>query len=259
MKEPKPDISLKYEEPGARQSAFREETRIETVWGKVRVVSAVPSWTPKGTQEDSMALYVSGTTQRLYFYDFTNNVWRYFTRTTVASDGGAALEGDIEIAGNGIEVTQDGQTITIGNGTPFIYKTSGSFTSTDLDPNLDFTMSVGFDPRMIHLYGRLDPSALSGAYYTSIIQASSPTISSTPHIWLNDGTYPVGRQEQSVNPVVFSDHTSAFIKSDLAGSSHTFSVIINSHNSTSTVLRIRRDVGSGSRTVGYKFVIIAFP
>jgi hypothetical protein len=254
----KPAIDISHSE--TRFEAPQQPERIETVWGKIRVVSAVPDWTPRGRQEDSMALYVNGTTQRLYFYDFSNNVWRKFTNTTVAADGSSALEGDVVIAGDGIDVNQSGQTITIGSGIPFVGKDKGSFTSSDVAPNKDITFSVGFDPKMIHFYGLLDDGDLgSSFYFSSIIQASSPTISSTPHIWLNDGTYPIGRQEEDTNPVVFTDHTNAFLKSDLGGTAFEFSVIVQSHSDSQTVIRIRRDVGSGDRVVGYKFVLIFYP
>ena len=43
------------------------------------------------------------------------------------------------------------------------------------------------------------------------------------------------------------------------GTSFQFSVIVQSHSASNTVIRIRRNVGSGDRVVGYKFVLIFFP
>jgi hypothetical protein len=51
------------------------------LWGTLRNINTVPTWTPRGRLEDSLALYINGTTYRLYVYDVTNSAWRYATLT----------------------------------------------------------------------------------------------------------------------------------------------------------------------------------
>ena len=254
MDGPKPEIKIGFAETQGPNP--ETEQRIETVWGNIRVVSAVPDWTPRGRQEDSMAMYVSGSTTRLYFYDFTNQQWRFFTNTRVASDGGAMLEGDVEIAGDGIEVTQSGQTITIGSGVPFVGTANSSTATTGGDPHVDITFSPGFDPSMIWFYGRIDDASLSS---TLLFNAELATnIVQAPMIWI-DGTYKVGRRQQSANPTVWSDYTDAFLKTDFDASLFEYEVLVQSHDDTNTVIRLCRVSGSGNLTVHYKFFIICFP
>jgi hypothetical protein len=80
-----PAIKLTYDEPAVVQGNAQPQPStaptFAELWGTIRVVSAVPSWTPRGRLEDSLALYINGATYRLYVYDHTNSAWRYATLT----------------------------------------------------------------------------------------------------------------------------------------------------------------------------------
>ena len=54
--------------------------RLETLIGKIKTVSAVPSWTPRNLYEQ-LVIYKSGATIRLYVYDNTNLAWNYTALT----------------------------------------------------------------------------------------------------------------------------------------------------------------------------------
>ncbi len=79
----KPAISLKYDEPGNGNAQQTPSTGpgFEKLWGTIRVVSAAPDWTPRGRLEDSLALYINGSTYRLYIFDPINAAWRYASLT----------------------------------------------------------------------------------------------------------------------------------------------------------------------------------
>ena len=79
----KPAITLKYEEPdnGSSQSKPNDAKSFEQLWGTIRIVSAVPDWTPRGRLEDSLALYSNAGTRRLYIYDSTSGSWHYASLT----------------------------------------------------------------------------------------------------------------------------------------------------------------------------------
>ena len=51
---------------------------LDTLIGKIKTVSAVPTWTPRNLYEQ-LVIYVSGATLRLYMYDNTNKAWRFST------------------------------------------------------------------------------------------------------------------------------------------------------------------------------------
>lgn len=80
-----PEVSLDFSEPqfGGDERGNRPTIapRFEDLWGTIRLVTAVPSWTPRGRLEDSIALYISGATYRLYVYDYSNAAWRYASLT----------------------------------------------------------------------------------------------------------------------------------------------------------------------------------
>ena len=46
------------------------------IFGKIETVSAVPSGTPRDVYSQ-FKIYSNGATYRFYWYDFTNNAWRY--------------------------------------------------------------------------------------------------------------------------------------------------------------------------------------
>lgn len=69
--------SLDYAEP---QLNFQKEARIEDLWGMVKTVSTAPTWTPRKFSEQ-FAIYSNSTTYRFYWYDTTNNAWRYASGT----------------------------------------------------------------------------------------------------------------------------------------------------------------------------------
>lgn len=78
-----PLVKIEYDEPGlpAQQSQPQQGVRFEDLWGTLRLVSSAPSWTPRGRIEDSLALYISGATYRLYVYDYQNGAWRFAALT----------------------------------------------------------------------------------------------------------------------------------------------------------------------------------
>lgn len=252
MKEPKPDIALKYTEPTV--STAPPEQRIETVWGKIRVVSAVPTWTPKGTQEDSMALYVSGSTSRLYFYDFTNREWRYFTNTRIGAEGETPLEGDVEIAGG--DVSQAGNTITIASAAPYYGQSSDSHTFTSLAQSKDLTFNIGFDPKAIIWFGKLANNSLSAALTNSVPDTNFALF---PSVWI-DGSHKLGVELGSGtgNENIVGDINNGFATytSDL---SNIVRMYVQSHDDTNTVFRFRRELGASDQTLYYRFYFIAFP
>lgn len=78
-----PLIDPKYEEPNLTPSV--EANRIEQLSGNFPQVTTTPTWTPK-TFRDGIAL--DTTTGKLYYYDFTNNVWKSASAgTTIAYAG----------------------------------------------------------------------------------------------------------------------------------------------------------------------------
>lgn len=50
------------------------------VFGMFETVSAVPSGAPKDVY-DQIKIYSNSTTYRLYWYDYSNNAWRYASGT----------------------------------------------------------------------------------------------------------------------------------------------------------------------------------
>lgn len=54
--------------------------RINSLGGYIEVVSSIPTTAPTNF-EQSIKIYVSGGTKRLYLYDTTNNAWIYATLT----------------------------------------------------------------------------------------------------------------------------------------------------------------------------------
>jgi hypothetical protein len=76
-------ITIKFTEKQPTDSQPQQTSliRFEQLWGTLRLVSAVPAWTPKGRLEDSLALYINSTTYRLYVYDYSNAAWRYASLT----------------------------------------------------------------------------------------------------------------------------------------------------------------------------------
>lgn len=54
---------------------------LDTLEGLFETVSAVPKHNPK-TIFDQIKIYSNGTTYQLYWYDVSNNKWRYTTGTT---------------------------------------------------------------------------------------------------------------------------------------------------------------------------------
>lgn len=57
-----------------------KEERTENVRQGFRLVSAVPTKAPRNYYE-SIVIYKSGTTYRLYVYEENNGVWKYATLT----------------------------------------------------------------------------------------------------------------------------------------------------------------------------------
>lgn len=96
-------------------------TRLEDVYGSIPTVSSAPTIVPKKIGEQ-FRVYSNGTTYRLYWYDFTNNAWRYTELATVISDHSALSNLTYATAGHtGFQksvytgyVNSDGST-----GTPF--------------------------------------------------------------------------------------------------------------------------------------------
>lgn len=54
--------------------------KLNTFFGNIETVTTVPTTTPSNF-EQSIKIYVSGGTKRLYLYDTTNNAWIYTTLT----------------------------------------------------------------------------------------------------------------------------------------------------------------------------------
>lgn len=55
-----------------------QRINLRDIEGFIRTVSAVPNWTPRNLTEQ-FAIYKNATTYRFYWYDTTNNEWRYAT------------------------------------------------------------------------------------------------------------------------------------------------------------------------------------
>lgn len=247
-----PNVPVTYQEPQLPDA--KPEQRIDTVWGTIRVISAVPDWTPRGKQDDSMALYVNGTTQRLYFYDFTNNVWRFFTHTTVAANGSSALEGDVIIDATGLTLSQASQTITLATKTPYFGTANGSKSFSSGHDSQDITFNIGFDPKLIMFFGYIDDTSL-GSNAISNDFANSNT-GMRPSIWLN-GSHQIGptlSAAGSINGDVFDSFmrfTSSF--------SNNVELKVQSHDATSTVIRFNRISGATDEQLYYQFFFVAFP
>jgi hypothetical protein len=246
-----PEIKVGFEETSFPANEVPQ--RIETTWGNIRVISAVPTWTPQGKTEDSMALYVNGTTERLYFYDFTNNRWRYFTHTTAAATGSTGLEGDVLIAGSGLTASQAGQTITLATIAPHFGIISGDFQFTSSANFQDTAFTVGFDPKLILFWGRIDDNAITQS--SSDAYANSNTVM-RPSVWTS-GTYnisPVFDAGGTITGDTFSDlmrYTSTF--------SNNVELLVQSHTSTTTTIRFSRISGATDERLYYKYHFIAFP
>ena len=75
----KPSITLNYEEPGGGGSspAPRNAPRFADLWGGLRIVEVEPTWTPRGSIEDSLALLIDAGTPNLCVYDYTNAQWLF--------------------------------------------------------------------------------------------------------------------------------------------------------------------------------------
>jgi len=56
------------------------EPRLEDIRQNYKVVSAVPTKTPR-SQAESIVIYVSGATYRLYVYVETTGIWKYTALT----------------------------------------------------------------------------------------------------------------------------------------------------------------------------------
>ena len=54
--------------------------KLENIFGTIRTVDAAPTHTPRNLFEQ-IIVYKNATTYRLYWYDTTNNEWRYATGT----------------------------------------------------------------------------------------------------------------------------------------------------------------------------------
>ena len=74
MKKNGAHITLDFKEPTPGAGGL--VPRLEDLWGTFRIVSSVPTWTPHGRFEDSVVLYVSGTTVKLYVYDPGSVAWQ---------------------------------------------------------------------------------------------------------------------------------------------------------------------------------------
>lgn len=66
-----PTIEVGYDEPDAPTTP--PTIRLEDIFGQLPMVTGTPTYTPK-TFRDSLAL--DNTTGIIYYYDFTNNVWK---------------------------------------------------------------------------------------------------------------------------------------------------------------------------------------
>jgi hypothetical protein len=227
--------------------------RIETTWGNIRVVSAVPTWVPQGKQEDSMALYVSGTTQRLYFYDFTNNQWRYFTHTTVAASGSTALEGDVVIAGSGLDVSQASQTVTIAPKVPYFDSANGSLSFNGSTNWSDATFAVGFDPKLILFWGWISDAAITSPSSQNYVNTNTVP---RPSIWTN-GTYNIGPAINSAGAISGNASAGKFM-SKVSTFSNNVELLIQSHDSTNTVIRFNRVSGAVDEQLYYQYYFLAF-
>ena len=75
MSDPQP-ISIEYQPPEDAQPT--PLIPLGQIFGTFPRVVAAPSWVPRSF-ESSFAFYVSGTTYRLYVYDFAGKAWRYAT------------------------------------------------------------------------------------------------------------------------------------------------------------------------------------
>lgn len=236
-------IKIKYEEPSMQGKGLiptQETQRIETVWGSIRVVDAIPNWTPKGKQDDAIALYVNGTTSRFYIYDFTNNVWRKFTNTSIGVDGEDQLEGEVIIDGN---VSQNGQTISIG-GSYYATTSSGSHTFTGASQSTDVTLNPGFDPILITGGIRIDDSSIATVL---------PNL--THFVWYDD-TYIFGPEFDAAGNLIGTD------SSGLAKYTSTFSNVarlkVHAHSASSTTLRFARDAGSTDEQLHFSTYLTMF-
>lgn len=70
---PATPVKVAYEAPDAPTGSEGLEIRIEQIFGNLPQVSGIPTYVPK-TFSQSLALDI--TTDAIYYYDFTNNVWR---------------------------------------------------------------------------------------------------------------------------------------------------------------------------------------
>lgn len=66
-------IELNYDDPLKKGAST--DSRFDELLGRIRVVSSVPTWTPRARLDDSIALYVNGATTVLYVYDSVNSQW----------------------------------------------------------------------------------------------------------------------------------------------------------------------------------------
>lgn len=96
MADPRGTIDVKYDEPKLGGSDV--SVMLETIFGHLNMVSGTPTWTPK-TFRDGLALEISS--GAIYYYDYTNNVWRSVNAQTASSpalygdgsDGAVVLDG----------------------------------------------------------------------------------------------------------------------------------------------------------------------
>lgn len=81
----KPAITVPFEESGTTERSDNipspETQRFDQLWGTFRIVSSAPTWTPRGRLEESIALYSSGGTRRLYVFDYQAGSWHYASLT----------------------------------------------------------------------------------------------------------------------------------------------------------------------------------
>lgn len=64
-------VDIKYIEPTTIMRG--NAVGIETIYGHVSMVTTTPSWIPRNFME---GIALDSTTGRIYYFDFTNNVWK---------------------------------------------------------------------------------------------------------------------------------------------------------------------------------------
>lgn len=77
MEKKQPSYSVEYQEPKIEEI---QQVRIEDLGGLFKTSSAVPTHIPRKFSEQ-IAIYTSGATYRLYWYDTTAGAWRYASGT----------------------------------------------------------------------------------------------------------------------------------------------------------------------------------